>query len=402
MNESETEEAPLMTQDDRVAQAVQLMQAFAERTGLVAGEAPRRYLWTDAYALCNWLGLARRTDERAHRRRARRLVDQVHEVLAHHRPDEPRTGWLSSPYGDASAEHPTRAGLRIGKPSPERGEHEPPKPHLEWDRDGHYFHYLTKWMQSLDQLARATREEHYHRWARELMDTAHRAFVRDDERPSMVWKMSIDLSRPAVASMGQHDPLDGLVTVVQLQATAEALGVEAKPPLDEAREDFRAMIEARALPTADPLGLGGLLTAAYRLAQADGGQDERALVTDLLRAASVGLSAYVESDELRAPASRRLAFRELGLAIGLHAVEELRSDVALGVLSLHAPTQEALERLEPYLSVATRIEQFWLEPAHQRVQTWVEHRDINEVMLATSLVPCGCVRLASVGDAREG
>ena len=32
--------------------------------------------------------------------------------------------------------------------------------------------------------------------------------------------MSIDLSRPLVPAMGQHDPLDGFVTYSELQATA--------------------------------------------------------------------------------------------------------------------------------------------------------------------------------------
>ena len=32
--------------------------------------------------------------------------------------------------------------------------------------------------------------------------------------------MSIDLSYPLVPSMGQHDPLDGYITYLQLQSTA--------------------------------------------------------------------------------------------------------------------------------------------------------------------------------------
>jgi len=32
--------------------------------------------------------------------------------------------------------------------------------------------------------------------------------------------MSIDLSRPLVSSMGQHDALDGLITYLQLMAAA--------------------------------------------------------------------------------------------------------------------------------------------------------------------------------------
>ena len=66
---------------------------------------------------------------------------------------------------------------RIGKPLPERGPDEPLDERLEWDRDGQYFHYLTKWMHALDQVARATGEPTLQPWARELADAAHRAFV---------------------------------------------------------------------------------------------------------------------------------------------------------------------------------------------------------------------------------
>ena len=37
--------------------ARELMDDFARSTGLSSGEAPRRYLWTDAFAVCNYLGL---------------------------------------------------------------------------------------------------------------------------------------------------------------------------------------------------------------------------------------------------------------------------------------------------------------------------------------------------------
>jgi hypothetical protein len=53
--------------------------------------------------------------------------------------------------------HPTRGGLRIGKQLPERRPGEPYDPQVEWDRDGQYFHYLTKWMHALDQASSRTR-----------------------------------------------------------------------------------------------------------------------------------------------------------------------------------------------------------------------------------------------------
>ena len=76
-------------------------------------------------------------------------------------------------------------------------------------------------MHALDQVARATRQPRFNLWARELADAAHRAFSYGAAgRRAMTWKMSTDLSRALVPSMGQHDPLDGLITCVQLQATA--------------------------------------------------------------------------------------------------------------------------------------------------------------------------------------
>ena len=48
-------------QNPRTKEAIALMMDFAERTGLDSGQADRRYLWTDAFAVCNFPGLARIT-----------------------------------------------------------------------------------------------------------------------------------------------------------------------------------------------------------------------------------------------------------------------------------------------------------------------------------------------------
>jgi len=42
----------------------------------------------------------------------------------------------------------------------------------------------------------------------------------------------------------------------------------------------------------------------------------------------------------------------------------------------------------------TRIEAFWLVPEHRTTGTWLEHSDIDDVMLATSLAPDGLLELA--------
>jgi hypothetical protein len=157
--------------------ARELMLSFAERTGLSSERPAQRYLWTDAFAVCNFLGLARTTGERRYSELALRLIGQVHDVLGRYRADTPGpSAWLSGLSDEAGAAHPTLGGLRIGKKLPERRADEPFDEQLEWDRDGQYFHYLTKWMHALDQTARATRQPVFNMWARELAAIAHRAF----------------------------------------------------------------------------------------------------------------------------------------------------------------------------------------------------------------------------------
>ena len=347
----------------RTVQATALMNRFVERTG-----DSRRYLWTDAFAVCNWIALGERE-------RALRLVERVHRVLGHHRPDDARTGWLSGLADKDGERHPTRGGLRIGKPLPERGPDEPFDERLEWERDGQYFHYLTKWAHALDVTARATGRGLFHEWARELVAVAARHFIHGDW---MYWKMSVDLARPLVASMGQHDPLDGLVTCRALEATAAALGVKGAD-LSEAAARFAAMIEPRALATSDPLGIGGLLFDALRVARV--ADKDGALLDGLLAAALSGLGRYLAQPDLRAPAERRLAFRELGLAIGLGALAAIDG--------VRPSTRALLDELARHAPLRDQIESFWLHDEHRETRSWIDHEDINDVMLATCLVPAG-------------
>ena len=82
-------------------------------------------------------------------------------------------------------------------------------------------------------------------------------------------KLSVDLSRPLVSSMGQHDPLDGWVTCEVLEAGGPDLLAEPSPSLREVVLDFASMLEPDALATGDSLGIGGLLVDVCRLAQID-------------------------------------------------------------------------------------------------------------------------------------
>jgi hypothetical protein len=215
--------------------------------------------------------------------------------------------------------------------------------------------------------------------------------------------MNVDLTRALVPSMGQHDPLDGYISNLQLLATAAALPQPAGgPDLKDETGEYAAMLKRRELTTTDPLGLGGLLIDAYRLQQLmlQGATPDRALLERLLDAALAGLQHYVQGGELQQPARYRLAFRELGLAIGLHAVEHMQQ--AANNEGGHAVTgprvRAQLEALVEYLPLRDEIEATWREPEQQRTATWTEHRDINEVMLATSLAPDGYLVLLPLND----
>lgn len=332
---------------EREARAAEILDEFAASSGLLAGAEPRRYLWTDAFAVMTWVGLYERTGESRFLDLAERLVEQVHSVLGAHRRDDA---------------HPTAQGLRIGKPLPERRPDEPYDPELEWDRDGQYYHYLTKWMHALRRIASATKDERYQRWAVELAKAANRAFIHPR---GMYWKMSIDLSRPLIPAMGAHDPLDGLVAAATLGLTVEV-------------RELERVCNGHRWATADALGAGGLLLDALHLARlvARGRKELQDFFADVLEDAEGSVEAAAAT--LGGPATRRLAFRELGFALGLHAVEPLAQ---------HADVR----RLRRFAPLAEELENSWLAPAHQSAAIWTAHRHINAVTLAACLAPEGAL-----------
>jgi len=207
----------------------------------------------------------------------------------------------------------------------------------------------------------------------------------------MAWKMSIDLTRPLVPSMGQHDPIDGLSTSLQLWARDDG----AAPALEDQIRDYGALASLHDWRTDDPLGVGGLLTDACHLAQLEGvdalpsGGARDDLVVRLLDAALAGVAAYARQQPLRQPAAQRLAFRELGLAIGLQGVARIDASR----LADPVPLAALLARLSHYAPLARSIADTWRDPQHQRTHAWRMHEDINAVMLATCLLPSGYLDL---------
>jgi hypothetical protein len=379
------------------------MDEFTRLTGLSATDKlpPRRYLWTDAFAVCNFLGLSRRTGHENYTHLAVRLVDQVHTTLGRHREDDVRSGWISGLDEDQGMLHPTKGGLRIGKELNERRPEEPFDERLEWDRDGQYYHYLTKWMHALNRVSTVTGDPQYNRWAIELAKAAHAGFTHTPSSGGpkhMYWKMSIDLTYPLVPSMGQHDPLDGFITYHQLQETAAKQGdTSTIPDLSAEIADMAVICEGKNWATGDPLGIGGLLMDAFTVGQLIASEHFKRtdLLKTLLDSSLQGLGFYTREHPLKLPAEYRLAFRELGLSIGLEAVNRLK-----GLITQHPslfdnpdPLYSRIKGLMNYSPFREEIEIFWLKPSSREASTWTEHREINMVMLATSLVPDGYLSL---------
>jgi hypothetical protein len=376
----------------------EIMVDFARLTGLSAADPhPRRYLWTDAFAVCSYLELFSGSKDAACRDLALLLIDQVHHVLGRHRADGPRSGWISGLDEQEGERHPTLGGLRIGKRLAERKAGQPPDERLEWERDGQYYHYLTKWMHALNCAGQVTGDPACIRWGLELAKAAHAGFTYTPafgRGKRMYWKMSIDLARPLVASMGQHDPLDGFVTYCELAAAASRdFGGSSLPNLRSEIAEMAAICQGLFLATSDPLGIGGLLFDGWRAAQLMmlGQIKSSSLLEKVLDSALIGLDAFAIGRTLENPARFRLAFRELGLSIGLSAVERLGRWIEIeesqGLLRRRSMLQGQIEELREYAPLKEEIEQFWMDDGNRRSSSWLEHQEINMVMLATSLAP---------------
>jgi hypothetical protein len=370
--------------DARLAET--LMEEFAERTGVQGTRPPRRYLWTDAFALCNFLALRRRTGDQRYLSLAQTLLDQVHHVLGRHRADDPRRGWISGLSEAEGERHPTIGGLRIGKRLLERPEGARFDERQEWDRDGQYFHYLTKWIRALQCMSNELGDPECNRWAVELAESAHKGFARDvfpGGPKRIVWKMSIDLSRPLVPSFGQHDPLDGLITLLELQPKQDARKGGDRRLANEI-DELSKMCAAGRWVSEDPLSAGGLLECGYRLGRLVFENDVplRGLLERALVDAETSLRLIDRERFSHGPAGHRLAFRELGLAIGIETIRHLQRLVASDDL-----LRKVCRRLSPHESLGEQIRAYWSGNKPRQNRTWEEHVDINSVMLATCIVP---------------
>lgn len=363
---------------ERIEQAKDLMESFAERTGIrtISDKSRERYLWTDAFAVQTFFGLSQIYEDSTYRKDAVRLIELVHENLGKFHPDDSRKGWISGLSEEEGKKHPTAGGLRIGKKLPEREQGEIFDERLEWDRDGQYFHYLTRWIFSLLLAAKETGDTKYALWAADLLKAGNRFIYSTGMGPRMYWKMSIDLSRPLVNGMGGHDPLEGLICAISIkeQISEEESGIAT------VKHKFKELSKNKSWSTSDSLGIGGLLLNTIKAA---GFPDTEELPPSvkperLLQESIISLEDYVAVKETNDPVHRRLAFRECGMSLGLRSYQGNKEKL----ISLE-PT---FKQLENYVFLAKEVEDFWLQPDHQEASTWTGHENINAVSLAASLV----------------
>ena len=380
--------------------------------GARIAHAPAAALPVDRRVRGLQLPRARARDRRASATRelALRLVEQVHRVLGRHRADDRRSGLDQRARATARA-RPTRRAAACASASrcPSGGADEPFDERLEWERDGQYFHYLTQ----VDARARSggardRASRCFNRWARELAEVGasrlHRTSRRGG-RGAWCWKMSIDLSRPLVASMGQHDPLDGLITCVQLQSDrrARCACASSGPSLAEERDGLRGDDRGRRRShrrSARPR------RPARRRVPRRAADPPRARGSER-SARPAARGGARRAGALRAPerpgrGRPRRGSRSASSAssVGLHALERLSRLGHQRARGPHArPSREEarlLEALRPPSRWARRSTRSGSNPENRAAGAWAEHEDLNAVTLATSLCPEGFLEIPPV------
>ena len=114
------------------------------------------------------------------------------------------------------------------------------------------------------------------------------------------------------------------------------------------------------------------------------------------------VEAFVSRGDLEQPVRRRLAFRELGVAIGLQRVDPMRMVIEFDPHPFGGPVTAGLllsqlDAVERRVPLVDAIECCWRSREGQASPTWNEHRDISMAMLAVSLAPDALVHCGGAG-----
>ncbi len=365
--------------------AHELMDSYLIRTGIKgsAGNARQRYLWTDAIAVHSCFALYHYLNDNAYYNYALDLINKVHSILGKHRPDDSRTGWISGLPEEEGNKHPTSGGLRIGKRLPERSDYEDYNPSIEWERDGQYFHYLTRWFHALILAYKETDDKKYAYYAAELIQAGEKFVRKRQDGLSMCWKMNIDLSEVVVDNMGAHDPLEGLICA----SYASNILPEKRNELENFINIMNYFCKGMNWFSSDPLGIGGLLLNTRRAAdlqQLNENLPKNVQAETLYSESLKSLLVYKEeTNHIMQPIGLRLAFRECGLTLGINVVCAMKDKFS------KFPEVD-IQKLEKFEPMVKNIENFWLKPKNQQADNWLNHYDINSVSLASSILSKYC------------
>ncbi|KAL8722323.1 MAG: hypothetical protein Q9225_001171 [Loekoesia sp. 1 TL-2023] len=265
-----------------------------------------RYLWTDAFGVLNFLTLHQETSDEKYLHLAIKLIKTVHEVLGRTRDGKTRLP-------GASDYNPLNGGLRIGKMD-EGGP----------DADGQYHHYLTLWMFALNRMSLAVKDSNYNDQAVALAKAIHpRFFVNTHSAtPRMVWKISMDMSKPLVDASGKLDAVTGFVTFSLLAEAAKD-----SECLDKELVDYQRVIDQSSQHSlsGDTLDLGMELWVAHW--GSPGNESAERLGLRCLET----FDTLVEYGLLEGSFKRRLAFRDFGACLGLrcYAVRDPNYETAV-------------------------------------------------------------------------
>jgi hypothetical protein len=292
-----------------------------------------RYLWTDAFGVCNFISLHNATGEEIFLDQADALIKDVHNTLARYRGRRQRLG-------NATVDHPLMGGIRIGKDN-----------ELE---DGQYFHYLTKWMFALYKMSNARRELRYNRWAVELAQAVHRRFVvGKGQSLRMYWKLSADLSYPITTSEGNLDAIDGLVIYRLLQEqSADAM------VLQQEVHEMKRMVNRKmqSFQVSDELDCGqGLWLSSWF-------PEEKWSIILAERCMQSAHEMFQDRRFEHLGVHDRLMFREMGLTLGIANTVDFHA---------HPKWKQRVDNLH----------NFWSNHIFDR------DADISPIMYATSILP---------------
>jgi hypothetical protein len=229
----------------------------------------QRYLWTDAFGVVLLVSLYHALGDKRYLDEAESLIAAVDAVLGRAR------------------------GFRIGEQA---------------DRDGQYFHYLTKWIFALMVAGRFI--PRYREQAITLARDIHPAFCIPGE--GVIWKMREDLSGPYPGyGFGAIDAFDGYVVYSLLDAQA----------LSREIADMRRLIEQTAMELTihQDLGIGMMLWLSHFFPHEDWAVMQRARCLATLDHMWIRNSYFCREPFLP---EVRFAFTNYGVAIGLQAAGE--------------------------------------------------------------------------------